>query len=114
MHNPSAKYYIDRMATVKDPYDALSIIQNLAAVIKPADTRAANQAVHDMITRLLKPSHKHKKRGTSYSKMGSVVLQTETPLEDNATAILYRDTKNGQMYVRPATEFNDGRFEELK
>lgn len=53
---------------------------------------------------------RHKKRGTVYAVLGHARLQTNSPLPDDATLILYRG-EDGQIWAREISEFEDGRFE---
>lgn len=53
---------------------------------------------------------RHKKRGTLYTEVACAWLQTETPIGDGATMTIYRDD-DGRWWVRPRSEFMDGRFE---
>lgn len=55
------------------------------------------------------PRWKHVKRGSLYAEVGELTVQTETPLEDGATLVLYRDT-DLRWWGRPPAEFHDGRF----
>lgn len=55
---------------------------------------------------------KHKKRGTLYDVIGEATLQVEGPY-DMALCVIYRDKDSGRVWVRPATEFYDGRFERV-
>lgn len=52
---------------------------------------------------------KHVKRGSLYAEVGELTVQTETPIEDGATLVLYRDT-DLRWWGRPPAEFHDGRF----
>lgn len=56
-----------------------------------------------------KPTHKHVKRGTFYRVLSEGHLQMEGP-NDNAQMIVYED-ETGYVWVRPKSEFFDGRFE---
>jgi len=71
-----------------------------------SDKRAqicADCAYHDW-----KPTHQHRKTGGLYQVLYSsaVIEKTMTP------AVIYQG-RDGTVWVRPQTEFNDGRFEEL-
>lgn len=55
---------------------------------------------------------RHKKRGTEYAVIGRGLLQTDTPLTDYSEVVAYRGAE-GDVWVRPASEFDDGRFEPL-
>lgn len=58
------------------------------------------------------PTHRHLKRGSSYQVIGSAVLQTAEPIHD-AHAMTVYVSENGALWVRPTTEFNDDRFEQI-
>lgn len=60
-----------------------------------------------------KPTHKHIKRGNLYQTIHLATLQTSEPIEDGADVTVYRD-EDGNVWVRPDDEFNDGRFESIK
>ncbi|WP_266030351.1 hypothetical protein [Brucella intermedia] len=57
------------------------------------------------------PTHRHKKRGSTYQVIAEGRLQVDGDL-DNERVVIYRG-EDGQHWVRPAYEFNDGRFETL-
>jgi phage gpG-like protein len=57
---------------------------------------------------------KHKKRGTTYSIVGDVRVQCETPLQDDEMVLLYQSTQDGSYGCRRHSEFHDGRFEKTK
>ena len=59
-----------------------------------------------------KPTHRHVKRGTEYMLDGYGEIQTDTPLGDYAKVAIYR-AQDGTTWVRPVSEFNDGRFAAL-
>lgn len=57
---------------------------------------------------------RHKDRNSTYAVVDAQgVVQTRTPLVDCSTVVIYRDEKTGRHYVRPPSEFMDGRFEKL-
>lgn len=58
------------------------------------------------------PQWRHKKRGTTYTEMGRARLQVDGPL-DMADVVIYQSNTDGSMWVRPVTEFEDGRFERV-
>ena len=59
--------------------------------------------------------YRHKKRGSTYeilyeaAKASSVIVAL-----DNMTMVVYRNVDDGRVWVRPAIEFFDGRFEPLE
>jgi hypothetical protein len=55
---------------------------------------------------------KHRKRGTSYTVLGRAVLQTNQPVSDEQELVVYAGA-DGRLWVRPVSEFYDGRFEKL-
>jgi hypothetical protein len=57
---------------------------------------------------------KHKKRGTSYTEIARGSLQSNDPggLSANEPMVVYRGD-DGKVWIRDATEFEDGRFEAL-
>jgi len=58
-----------------------------------------------------RPTHRHVKRGTLYQVVGLGILQAEGPW-DHASVAIYTD-EEGTTWVRPCTEFQDGRFVKL-
>lgn len=57
--------------------------------------------------------YRHKKRGTTYEVIGRGILQaTEPPIEGDQM-VAYKSVETGDIWFRPETEFEDGRFEEL-
>ncbi|AKR48455.1 MULTISPECIES: DUF1653 domain-containing protein [Acetobacter] len=57
--------------------------------------------------------YRHKKRGTQYMVMGKGTLQIEGP-HDMTECIVYMSMDDGRIWVRPSTEFFDGRFEKVE
>jgi hypothetical protein len=57
---------------------------------------------------------RHKKRGTTYSIVGDVRVQCETPLQDDEMVLLYQSTHDDSYGCRRHSEFHDGRFEKTK
>lgn len=68
----------------------------------------AIQALGEIAAR---PAVTHLKRGSNYDEYGRGILQTETPLKDNAAIVLYRDRASGKWFARAPDEFDDGRFQ---
>ncbi|WP_435654979.1 hypothetical protein [Brucella pituitosa] len=57
------------------------------------------------------PTHRHKKRGSTYQVITVGRLQASAPF-DNERIVIYRG-EDGQYWARPTYEFYDGRFEAL-
>ena len=57
---------------------------------------------------------RHKKRGSTYHVIGPAKLQASDVggMSNNQPMIVYRG-EDGQLWVRPTDEFEDGRFEAL-
>ncbi len=56
---------------------------------------------------------KHKASGGEYEVLGQGRIQSSTPLTDMDQVVLYRATKDGTLWARRASEFHDGRFEDI-
>jgi len=56
---------------------------------------------------------RHKKRGTTYKRIGRAHLQTQINLPDDAQVEVYQSEADGALWVRPSGEFFDGRFEKI-
>lgn len=54
-------------------------------------------------------THRHKKSGGYYERLGEAFVQTATPLANMEKVVLYRG-KDGSLWVRPVAEFEE-RFE---
>lgn len=52
----------------------------------------------------------HAKRGSVYQEVGTLIVQTDTPVVDNDELVLYRDNRSGRWFGRLPEEFRDGRF----
>ena len=57
-------------------------------------------------------TYRHKKRATLYEVQGLATLQIEGP-HDMTECVAYWDLQSGRMWVRPVSEFLDGRFERV-
>lgn len=55
----------------------------------------------------------HIKRGSTYRVLGRGKVQTDAPLTDYAEVVVYQGEADGLVWVRPTSEFDDGRFAEL-
>jgi hypothetical protein len=53
---------------------------------------------------------KHKKRGTTYEIVGGAMVQTDKPLNDMDSVVVYQCRETGELWVRRREEFFDGRF----
>jgi hypothetical protein len=56
---------------------------------------------------------RHVKRGSTYQVVGEATLQTEVPISDPIRMVVYRADRDGALWVRPMSEFHDGRFVEI-
>lgn len=54
---------------------------------------------------------RHKKRGSFYVVVDHGEVQTDRPLTDHAKVVVYRSEDDYSLWVRPVSEFEDGRFE---
>jgi len=79
-------------------------LENLAEGIRALSSQAAADG--------WLPTHRHKKRGTEYRIIGTAHIQCSDGLTDYEVVTIYVGQDN-QMWVRRATEFEDGRFEAL-
>lgn len=69
--------------------------------------------LHNIQASMAQMTHRHVKRGTLYRLIGKGRAQTDTPLEDYAEVAIYRGAE-GDLWARPVTEFEDGRFEAVR
>jgi len=58
--------------------------------------------------------YRHKKRGTTYQIIGTALVQATTPIPEGTVVTIYQCEQTGAIWVRPTSEFIDGRFEELE
>ena len=56
---------------------------------------------------------RHKKRGSTYRVIGTALLQPAEPVGEPCAMVVYRDIDKGHLWIRPESEFDDGRFEEV-
>jgi hypothetical protein len=63
---------------------------------------------NDLIRRV-----QHKKRGSTYKVIGRGRVQSDTPLTDMDEVVIYQGEADGLFWLRPESEFVDGRFVEL-
>jgi hypothetical protein len=66
----------------------------------------------DAPTQKWRPTHRHVKRGSSYRKIGTALLQSSGPIGEACSLVIYQ-AENGRLWARPEGEFDDGRFQEL-
>lgn len=61
------------------------------------------------------PKYRHARRGTSYALIGDGQVQApaDAPLTDYEVVAVYK-SRDGGLWVRRKSEFDDGRFEEIK
>lgn len=59
-----------------------------------------------------KATHRHVKRGSHYMHLATAKMQTSGHIEDMQSVEVYQ-AEDGEWWVRPSHEFNDGRFEEI-
>lgn len=95
----------------------------LAAVSRSALTQPEGIAARDAV---IEATHRHKKRGTTYTLIGYGRMQAERweivhelpsePIQpaDMAEVAIYRSVDDDSLWVRPREEFEDGRFETLR
>lgn len=55
---------------------------------------------------------RHRKRGSVYQEIGRAQLQSSEPITEGSVVVVYR-AADGRLWARPATEFDDGRFEKM-
>ena len=57
---------------------------------------------------------RHKKRDTVYELLGTAIVQTDVPLNDNDEVVIYLGAEGITLWARRKAEFYDGRFEQIK
>lgn len=99
---------------LRGQYGSSQFVGKAAAVLRSAFVEI------QVLNRLLfyQQSHsrrwRHKKRDTVYIELGRAELQTTHPVGEGEHLVMYICPKTDKMYARPVTEFEDGRFEEVK
>lgn len=59
-----------------------------------------------------RPTHRHKKRGSTYRVVAQAAVQSGRAIVEGDKLIVYLG-EDGYWWARPVDEFNDGRFETL-
>jgi hypothetical protein len=57
---------------------------------------------------------KHVKRQSTYKVVTEALVQTDVPLKDYDRVMVYQSEKDGSFWVRPISEFEDGRFQNIE
>ena len=87
----------------------LAIESQFITKITPLYTHPANVAALEEKT---ERRRWHVKRGTEYRLIGRGKIQQNGP-SDMAEVMIYQDVNDGSFWVRPPSEFYDGRFKEI-
>jgi hypothetical protein len=97
----------------------ISVTDRASRALPHGDTAAKREAVD---ADLVRPTHRHKKRGTEYVLIGYGKMQADGWLKapypqgplfsvDMAEVAIYRSVDDGSLWCRPREEFDDGRFD---
>lgn len=57
--------------------------------------------------------YRHKKRGTTYKVIGTGTVQAAAPIPEGTVVTIYQCEQTNALWVRPTSEFIDGRFEDM-
>lgn len=125
-------YAAQARSAKKEAEEAQRVVFDLAAIVRAElpsllDEDSGGNAQLDMaIDRVLaspataqarsavEPTHRHVRRGTEYVEIGRGELQSSITLrEGDEPLVVYRSVDDGRIWIRPASEFDDGRFEAI-
>ena len=78
-----------------------------------AEAREDGRPTPPASTGVIAKRWRHKKRGSTYTEIGRGKLQVGDHFPDMSPVVIYQATADGTLWVRPESEFMDGRFEEI-